>query len=286
MEQAYYDHMHVREISPSSALKPYIRNYYLFENEGQALTNLSYCAFPNGMVEIFLLLAPHKILLHQDHHMAQTTSFISGIIELDQALKVNMELPPKYFKGISIFFTPLGVNRLLGYGLNTLTNQVFDLKSHWRAGAKWLLYHVQHEDNESFQIQSLNHYFQLQLNVHSVFVQKIIPILNKMEQSAGYLSVGEVAREMGVSYKWLYRIFVDELGITPKAYQRIIRFDRACLMLDRYRDSNETDIAHQCGYYDQAHFIHEFKKIMKLSPREYMRKRQGRFYYRRAYAIP
>jgi AraC-like DNA-binding protein len=285
MEELYCYKLHVKEVLPDVALRPYIRKYYFFENE-QGMTHFTFYALPNGYVEIFLLLDNHRILLQQDQKKLWTTSFISGVMELEKALKVQVEITGNHFSGIWIVFTPVGVNRLLGSNLKTLTNRTLNLKDYWGKGARWLRKHVQNNANEVARVHNLNHYFMLQLKGRPVYSQKLALVLEEMEGIPANLSVGSVAREVGVSYKWLYRKFVDDLGLTPKAYLRIIRFDRACYMLDRYRDINETDIAHQCGYYDQAHFIHEFKKIMKMSPREYLRKRKERFYYHRAYAIP
>ena len=285
MEKICCDNLQVREVLPDVVLRPYIRKYYLFENE-KGKTHFSFHPLPNGFVEIFLLLDDRRILLHQDHKKVWTTGIISGVMELEHALEIQVEITGNHFSGIWILLTPMGVNRLLRSSLKTLTNRTLDLKDHWPQGARWLRKHVQSNGSEVSRIHNLDHYFMLQLKEAPVCSQRLVPVLEEMERISAYLSVSKLAQKIGVSYKWLYRKFVDDLGMTPKAYLRIIRFDRACFMLDRYRDINETDIAHQCGYYDQAHFIHEFKKIMKISPHEYVRKRKERFYYHRAYAIP
>jgi len=281
MEESCYYKLHVREVLPELFLRPYIRRYYFFENK-EGINRFSFHALSNGFVEILLLLDNYRILLHQEHKKVQTASFISGIMELNQISKVEVDIPDVPFRGVGILLSPLGVNRLLGSNLKALTNRVLDLRDFWSVGARWFQHNVQNNGSEAIRIDNLNHYFLKQLEVYSVDSQKIIPVLQKLEQMTGYLQVGKVATELGVSYKWLYRRFVDDLGMTPKSYLRILRFDRACYMLDHYRGINETNIAHQCGYYDQAHFLHEFKKIMRISPGEYVRRQLGRFYFNRA----
>jgi AraC-like DNA-binding protein len=284
MEKDGFYKLHVREILPDVLLRPYIRKYYFFESE-RKMSRFAFHALPNGYVEIFLLLDHHPIVLHQGHRSVETISFISGIMELERALEIQFEHPGNTFRGIWILLTPVGVNRLLGSSLKALTNKTLDLKDYWPEAARWLRKHVQSNGSDPVILQNLDHYFRQRLKSFAGYSQGLIAFLNQIEQMSGCLSVTKLAREIGVPYKKLYRKFVNELGMSPKAYLRIIRFDRACFMLDRYRDINETDIAHQCGYYDQAHFIHEFKKIMNMSPLEYIRCQQERFYYHRAYAI-
>jgi AraC-like DNA-binding protein len=101
----------------------------------------------------------------------------------------------------------------------------------------------------------------------------------------GLLSVGRLARELQMSYKSLYRLFVDEMGMSPKMYLKIVRFNRACYLLDYESKPNVNEIVYECGYHDQPHFIHEFKSIMKESPKHYLQPDRGKFYFDRPYAF-
>jgi AraC-like DNA-binding protein len=78
-----------------------------------------------------------------------------------------------------------------------------------------------------------------------------------------------LADEIGLSQRRFIQLFRAEVGLTPKAFARVRRFHG---VLDRLQDSVEpdwSDVAFDCGYYDQAHFIHEFKEFCGMSPARY-----------------
>ncbi len=84
----------------------------------------------------------------------------------------------------------------------------------------------------------------------------------------GNVSVSNLAGEYGLSNRQFERRFKEFAGLSPKLYSRIIRFQAATEhKLDRARDL--TEIAYACGYYDQSHFINDFRQFSGYSPKEY-----------------
>ncbi len=69
------------------------------------------------------------------------------------------------------------------------------------------------------------------------------------------------------SERYIQKLFLDNVGITPKSFSNIHRFNKS-LQLIQTADLPLTSIAYDCGYYDQAHFIKEFKKFTGLTPSE------------------
>ena len=67
----------------------------------------------------------------------------------------------------------------------------------------------------------------------------------------------------------IHRAVQEEVGITPKVYCRIRRFQRAVTMATRGRQVEWTRVALDCGYFDQAHFIHDFRSFAGLTPTAY-----------------
>jgi AraC-like DNA-binding protein len=82
-------------------------------------------------------------------------------------------------------------------------------------------------------------------------------------------AVARVARELGLSERQLERRFVAKIGIAPKRYARLWRFQRAVGMAGSA--SSLGALAQAAGYYDQAHFIRDFRGFVGVSPREYLR---------------
>jgi AraC-like DNA-binding protein len=86
-------------------------------------------------------------------------------------------------------------------------------------------------------------------------------------------SVSYVVKQTGLTPRRFIRLFQDEVGLTPKLYRRIHRFQRLLNLLHRSERVDWCHVALDCGYYDQAHCIHDFREFSSLSPTTYLRMR-------------
>lgn len=78
-------------------------------------------------------------------------------------------------------------------------------------------------------------------------------------------SLDDVARTVGVSERHLRRAFRATVGLTPKTYARIARFQRA-LSMSRAHAGSWADIARVAGYFDQSHLSAEFRELALVAP--------------------
>jgi AraC-like DNA-binding protein len=86
-------------------------------------------------------------------------------------------------------------------------------------------------------------------------------------------SIRRMAAELGISHKQFIRRFRDEVGLTPKRFCRIRRFQQVLRQIQQLKAIEWADIASACGYYDQAHFIHDFHAFSGLNPSAYLTER-------------
>lgn len=94
--------------------------------------------------------------------------------------------------------------------------------------------------------------------------------VNAINLSLEGLSVSELADTVALSKKQFQRIFSEHVGATPKEFMRIVRFHRALYTLQKNPSMNFTTLAHECGYYDQAHMTNEFKLFSGYTPSQYV----------------
>lgn len=90
-------------------------------------------------------------------------------------------------------------------------------------------------------------------------------------------SVSETAKYVGISQRRFIQVFKAEVGLTPKLFSRIQRFQRARRSIQHVPSPDWTSIALESGYYDQSHFIREFVEFSGMSPTEYLN-RHGHSY--------
>lgn len=83
------------------------------------------------------------------------------------------------------------------------------------------------------------------------------------------MSIEKLIQKIGYSHRHFIKIFSDHVGMNPKQYMKIIRFQKAVQIAESNRSQNWSEIALQCNYYDLAHFSHEFKLFSGFSPNQY-----------------
>lgn len=79
-----------------------------------------------------------------------------------------------------------------------------------------------------------------------------------------------VADELGVSERHLRRVFREVVGLSPKMFFKLMRFERALKAAKASSDSSWSNIAMSAGYYDQAHMIADFRSIAGATPRQFL----------------
>ena len=89
------------------------------------------------------------------------------------------------------------------------------------------------------------------------------------DRFAQTISLGALAAEVGLSKFHLLRLFREEVGTTPHAYQLHLRVSRAREMLDAHVPAAEVALV--CGFADQAHFTRAFKRIVGYTPGAFRR---------------
>ena len=79
-------------------------------------------------------------------------------------------------------------------------------------------------------------------------------------------TVADVSREIGWSRRWLSQNFAEQVGMTPKRYCRLVRFQHLVRQIPSQRPVNWADLALAGGFCDQSHLVHEFPAFSGISP--------------------
>jgi AraC-like DNA-binding protein len=86
-------------------------------------------------------------------------------------------------------------------------------------------------------------------------------------------TIADVTAHVGLSPRRFIQIFTDRVGLTPKLFCRVRRFQEVLRTIQRQQEVDWADVAVACGYYDQAHFIADFRAFSGLNPTAYLRMR-------------
>jgi transcriptional regulator GlxA family with amidase domain len=96
-------------------------------------------------------------------------------------------------------------------------------------------------------------------------------ILEKIQQSGGQLSICELCEKEKISMRKLERSFNEVVGVSPKVYMRLVRFNRVFKLIQQ-EDLSKAESTYLCGYFDQAHFNKDFKTFSGEDPGTYFKK--------------
>jgi len=99
--------------------------------------------------------------------------------------------------------------------------------------------------------------------------QAVSYALRAFELSAYSRSISEIVDRGSLSNKVFIRVFRDQVGLSPKLYCRIQRFQNVLKNIQGEAKPDWTEIALDCGYFDQAHFNHDFKDFSGINPTYY-----------------
>jgi AraC-like DNA-binding protein len=100
-------------------------------------------------------------------------------------------------------------------------------------------------------------------------VKELLPVdkaLIQMLRFQGNMPISQVAGLACLGVRQFERKCKERLGFSPKVYSRLIRFSNAYQIFERSQSPNWTEIAYQAGYYDQMHFIRDFKEFSGITP--------------------
>ena len=89
---------------------------------------------------------------------------------------------------------------------------------------------------------------------------------NEILLHGGQIQISGLAAQVGLNLRQFERRFGQQVGVQPKLYARIARFEAALDSKARCRTKSWTEVAHDFGYYDQMHLVHDFESFSGETP--------------------
>ena len=247
-----------REFEPTGAARSFIKCFWLLDDPSPSPEPQR--VFPDGRSELIFNLAEPFENLSGIGWEKQPQSFVVG--QITGPMKIRACGPAKI---LGVRFHPHGANRLLNIPSNELTDsvvavrdlnsQLYSLTDDLHEG-RWPEEQVRRTNEAIVSLASKNS------RSHD---QAIGFAVREFERTRGLASIADVARETGISTRQLQRRFLAAVGITPKVFCRIQRFQHVIREMEN-PNHQWTDTAISAGYYDQAHLIRDFRQFAGTPP--------------------
>jgi AraC-like DNA-binding protein len=175
---------------------------------------------------------------------------------------------------IGIHFKPGGAYPFLNLPLSELCNQIISADAIWGGFAAELCERLYAAPS----IQARLALFEQLLLTRLVDIPHGLPAVHfgvaEIARHHGTLSIKALSNHMSISQNHLLSQFNRMVGISPKALARLYRLKHVLRTIDPTQPVDWTQIAHQSGYYDQAHFSKDFREFTGHSPTNYLRLRR------------
>ena len=173
---------------------------------------------------------------------------------------------------LAICFHPGMAYKFFHLPMHVLTDTTTVLADVWKGMASEIEDKLANACNNDVRVFIIQQYLAQQL-AHSKDDKQIAWCLQLAQTSTDSLSVKQLTDETGLSQRHLSRKFQQCIGLSPKEYLRVSRFIKSLQHLKKYPDHSLTDVAYESGYYDQAHFIRDYKAYTGLTPGEVVQSR-------------
>lgn len=169
---------------------------------------------------------------------------------------------------LEVQLTPLGMYRLTGLSMDGISNRAVSLEDLFGGEGRHLPERLAAEANWAHRFDLLDSMLARAAANGPEPDPEVAWAWSVLTQTHGTASVGKIVAETGWSRARLANRFRNQIGLTPKAAARVLRFGRAMTLLAAPGHRSLASIALACGYFDQAHFNRDFRTFAGCSPGE------------------
>ena len=262
--------MHFQIIKPNKELTPYIQYYWVMEKSSLE-NDVCERVIPTGTIDLmFHYKNTFKAKRSDDTTFTQEKAFVSGMSNSYADVTTNGET-----ELICITFKPYGAYRFFNFPMNEIENQNISLENIF--GSKTNAFYDRLCESHSLKEKvGLIEEF-LFANQRETIASDTLLIKSGIDliyNSQGQINSKLLSEKLYVSPKKLERKFSAMIGKTPKQFSKIVRFQNIINSLASAKGRKFTQMAYENGYFDQAHFIKDFKSFSGLTPKEYFANHQ------------
>ena len=255
---------------PAVPLSPYIGWYSGYRQEGVAPAR--HRGLPSPYLTLIITLDdPLSVAAHPDPRQppGQYVTLLGGL-HTSPAVITHQGRQ----SGIQVGLSPLGARALLGLPAGELASIDVDAAAVLGQVASELHERVRGAGGWPERFAIIDEVLLRRLQLDRAAPSAVVAAWRTLLDSGGLVTVGQLVRETGWSSRHLQDRFREEVGLTPKAAGRVIRFDLARRRLQNQAASRElrslADLAVDCGYFDQAHLAREFRDLAGVPPSRWL----------------
>jgi AraC-like DNA-binding protein len=225
---------------------------------------------PTGTIELVVPLNEERSRFYDPENLDQFTEHNSPLLLGAQSgcvvIDASHEAPV-----VGVHFRPGGAFPFLGLPASEVENQSLSLEDIWGRNARRLRERILAAPGPHEKLDVLEQTLLARLGAP----QQHPAIAFALSELSRARKVSDIVDQIGISSRRFIQLFHDSVGLTPKVFSRVRRFQDTIVSIGNGRKVDWAALAADCGYYDQPHFNHEFRSFSGLSPERYLVERTG-----------
>jgi len=251
-------------IVPHASISTFVSSILIIEN-CLLQKNIGLPLIANGYPCIIFQTTGSGPILNGDKKM-------DSLMLYGQIIKPLTLYTPDRLTIISYFLHPYMVKAVFGFQATEITDTGIDLSNLKPAKEKNLKEQLVNEPSLEKRLQLLNHFIlELYNQAYADTPCGIIYASQTIIKNKGLLSLPELQKELQITERTFQRMFESYVGISPRMYSRICRFQAAFRQLNENQFSHLSDIAYEHDYTDHSHLTRTFKEFTGYTPKEYLK---------------
>lgn len=247
-------------------LQPFVKVIYSFEGEAVITDFIPWRILPDTCVEIVLhIQSPYITTFANGKKAQQPQSFVMA--QMKQFVEIE---PSGKTCFIAVRFTAAGAHHFFSMPVSGFSGEQVPVSEVWGDLTTELEDKLHSPLSTAYKAEIVQRSLLLQLDCNGYYDHMVYHCLQTIYARNGVISVGELATQKGISTRHLLRRFDRFVGASPKEFSKNVRFLHACRLLRSGQSCSLIDTAYTSGYFDQAHFIHDFKVFSGMTPGEFL----------------
>ena len=247
------------QVNPHPALQPFVESIGIQESD--ELSSGTTTVLPTTCMDMLFHYRDQFIQHHEAGDSTEPTSYLCG--QLTRPLTVSAAGRTGI---VVVSFYPWALPAFTRVNPSAFTDLSVPLAEIF---CRSLIEEVQdrifHSQDANERIRVVERFLLKVLQTSSVNCFEVCAV-NRINAAMGSIRIGQLARSLDISPRQLNRRFLQVVGLSPKKFSAINRFQKALLF--KHSGWSTGDVLAETGYYDQAHFIHDFQRYAQSSPEQ------------------
>ena len=249
---------------PGHLLKDFINRHILLKEENSSRSTVLFQIPPTGYCGLGIHLSGNSVSVNG---LETASAFLIGQFTRRIKVQYNGDLAV-----LVSFFNPSQLFRLFAFSMHKLTDTTVPLSAVIGEGySQKLLNEIQETPDDIKKVSLLENFLLAKIKETKVKWNPADKAIRDIIKKKGNFSVEELARANNVTRRYLEKNFRERIGLTPKQYSKIIRFNYLLELMGKTSEPAWLDLLEECGYYDQAHLIKDFHEFTGEVPSRFLK---------------